>query len=105
MSSHTDASKKCLHFIHKLYIHSDNTSIFLQPKTTDLIVPKVLVPLLHPLILLQQELSYLPDTAEDQNIAKTPSYRVLLSKIISSLSPLQNFSSLLLPKTAALSAV
>ncbi len=32
-------------------------------------------------ILLQLELSYLLDAAEDQNIAKAPSYRVLLSSL------------------------
>jgi hypothetical protein len=56
MSSHTDASK-CLHFIHKLYIHSDSTSIFLQHKTTYLIVPEVLVPLLHPLFFCSMSLA------------------------------------------------
>jgi hypothetical protein len=36
----TQMHQKYLHFIHKLYIHSDSTSIFLQHETTGLIVLK-----------------------------------------------------------------
>jgi hypothetical protein len=78
--------QKCLHFIHKLYIHSDSTSIFLQHKTTDLIVPEVLVPLLHPLFFCSMNLGYLSDAAENQRHSqKALNYRFLLQSILLSL--------------------
>jgi hypothetical protein len=87
MSSHTDASK-CLHFIHNLYIHFDNTSIFLHHKTTDLIVPEVLIPLLYPLFFCSMSLA----TYQTQRKIKT-SQKLLATEYFS-----PPFPSVLLPE-------
>jgi len=66
-----------LHFIHKVYTYSDSTSMSLRKHESDRFWSSDLSSTSS--ILLQLELSYLTDAAEDQNIAKAPSYKVLSS--------------------------
>jgi len=99
MSSHTPASN-ALHFIQKVYTYSDSTSMSPQNNKSDRSWSSCSFSTSS--ILLQLELSYLSDAAEDQNIAKAPSYRVLLSSLSFCLSPKilslpQNYCSLLCP--------
>jgi hypothetical protein len=77
-SSHTDASPKCLHFIHNMYT-------LRKLKQTNLIVLIVLVPLLHPPLSCSTNLVTYQTQRKIQDIAEALSYRVLLSlsKIIS----------------------
>ncbi len=95
--SHICIKTLCISF--SRYIHTP-TAQACPFKTTNLIVPGVLVPLLHPLILLQLELGYLSDVAEIQDIAEALSYLALFFSNFS-ISPKLSPSS----KTTALSAV
>ncbi len=82
-----------LHFIHKVYTYSDSTSMSLQKHESDRFWSSDFSSTSS--ILLQLELSYLTDVAEDQNIAKAPATE-FFSPLFPSVSFPKSFSTPLL---------